>query len=251
MKNNIQIFCDLRFGNIRVVGDLDNPLFCLSDVCKILGLTPRGVNQRLGKDVISNYPLETAGGTQQALFVNEDGLYDVILDSRKPEAKQFRKWITSEVLPSIRKKGTYMTDEVLERAIKSPDFLIQLATELKAEQNKRAVLEDLAAAQQRVIVNSAPKVQYYDKVLSSESTYVTNQIAKELGMSAETLNKKLKEKGIQYKQNGTWLLTYKYQNEGLTKTHTHTFTRSDGTPGSSMLTVWTEKGREFIICLEL
>src|SRR5699024_2451444 len=84
------------------------PKFLLNDVCKILDLSnPRMVRSRLSKDVISTYPLKTSGGMQQATFVNEDGLYDVILDSRKPEAKKFRKWITSEVLPSIRKTGGY------------------------------------------------------------------------------------------------------------------------------------------------
>ena len=83
---SIQVFNNPVFGNIRVAGTEANPQFCLADVCKALGLSAKGVNQRLTKDVISNYPLETAGGTQQALFVNEDGLYDVILDSRKTEA---------------------------------------------------------------------------------------------------------------------------------------------------------------------
>jgi prophage antirepressor-like protein len=85
-----------------------NITFELADLCRILGLSSKGVNQRLSKEVISNYPLETSGGIQQALFVNEDGLYDVILDSRKPEAKLFRKWVTSEVLPAIRRTGGYM-----------------------------------------------------------------------------------------------------------------------------------------------
>ena len=102
----IQIFNNPSFGNVRVAGTEVNPLFCLADVCKALGLSAKGVNQRLGDEVISNYPIaDSLGRTQQALFVNEDGLYDVILDSRKPEAKQFRKWITSEVLPTIRKHG--------------------------------------------------------------------------------------------------------------------------------------------------
>lgn len=87
------------------MGENGEPLFCLIDVCNMLDLIPSKVSQRLDKDVLSKYPLETAGGIQQTNFINEDGLYDVILDSRKPEAKQFRKWITSEVLPSIRKHG--------------------------------------------------------------------------------------------------------------------------------------------------
>ena len=122
--DEIRIFSNDVFGEIRTAGTSDAPMFCLADVCKALGLSAKGVNQRLTKEVISNYPLETAGGTQQALFVNEDGLYDVILDSRKPEAKAFRKWVTSEVLPSIRKTGGYiattstMTDtEIMAKAI--------------------------------------------------------------------------------------------------------------------------------------
>ena len=107
MSKEIQIFNHPEFGGVRVIGDADNPQFCLSDVCKTLDLTVKGVVQRLNKEVISTYPLETAGGIQQMYFVNEDGLYDVILDSRKPEAKRFRKWVTSEVLPSIRKTGSY------------------------------------------------------------------------------------------------------------------------------------------------
>lgn len=97
--------------NLTIIEKEGEPNFLLKDVCNILGLSnPRQVRTRLDKGVISNYPLKTAGGTQQATFVNEDGLYDVILDSRKPEAKRFRKWITSEVLPSIRKTGSYSID---------------------------------------------------------------------------------------------------------------------------------------------
>lgn len=115
--------------------------FLLNDVCKVLDLSPRVVRQRLDEDVCSTYPLQTAGGRQRATFVNEDGLYDVILDSRKPEAKRFRKWITSEVLPSIRKHGTYMTAEVIEQVLTDPDTLIKLATNLKEERSLRVAAE--------------------------------------------------------------------------------------------------------------
>ena len=87
-------------------------MFRLLDVCKSLGLSAKGVNQRLSDEVISNCPIvDSLGRTQQALFINEDGLYDVILDSRKPKARQFRKWVTSEVLPAIRKTGGYMVSK--------------------------------------------------------------------------------------------------------------------------------------------
>lgn len=102
--NTIKIFENEQFGKVRIAMSENNePFFCLADVCQILDLIPSKVAQRLDKDVLSKYPLETAGGIQQANFVDEDGLYDTILDSRKPEAKKFRKWVTSEVLPCIRK----------------------------------------------------------------------------------------------------------------------------------------------------
>lgn len=168
---SIQVFNNPAFGNIRVAGTDTNPQFCLADVCKALGLTAKFVNQRLNKGVVSNHPLETAGGTQQALFVNEDGLYDVILDSRKTEARQFRKWITGEVLPTIRKHGAYMTDDALQRAIQNPDFLIQLATELKNEKQKRLVAE-------AKIQETRPQVIFADAVTASSDSILVGELAK-------------------------------------------------------------------------
>lgn len=108
MSMEMQLFNNEEFGSVRVIGDFTNPRFCLSDVCKILEIgNPSQVKARLDDGVITNEILETAGGKQKMTFINEDGLYDVILDSRKPNAKKFRKWITSEVLPSIRKTGSY------------------------------------------------------------------------------------------------------------------------------------------------
>lgn len=105
---DLQIFSSPQFGQVRIVTDESNqPWFCLADLCSILELQASAVMRRLEKDVTTSHPLSTPGGTQQANFVNEDGLYDVILDSRKPEARKFRKWITSEVLPSIRATGSY------------------------------------------------------------------------------------------------------------------------------------------------
>lgn len=168
---SIQVFNNPAFGNIRVAGTDTNPQFCLADVCKALGLTAKFVNQRLNKEVVSNHPLETAGGTQQALFVNEDGLYDVILDSRKTEARQFRKWITGEVLPTIRKHGAYMTDDAIQRAIQNPDFLIQLATELKNEKQKRLVAE-------AKIQETRPQVIFADAVTASSDSILVGELAK-------------------------------------------------------------------------
>lgn len=194
-NTNVQLFSNPQFGNIRIVmNENGEPMFCLADACDILGLSAKGVNQRLTKDVISNYPLETKGGIQQVLFVNEDGLYDVVLDSRKPEAKQFRKWVTSEVLPSIRKHGAYMTPDTLEKAILSPDFIIKLATNLKEEQQKRSILE-----KENAILK--PKAALMDKVIDTGEKIDIGQTAKILGLpyGRNTLFKKLRELGVFFK----------------------------------------------------
>ena len=169
---SIQVFNNHAFGNIRVAGTEANPQFCLADVCKALKLSAKGVNQRLGDEVISNYPIiDSLGREQQALFVNEDGLYDVILDSRKTEARQFRKWITGEVLPTIRKHGAYMTDNALQKAIQNPDFLIQLATELKNEKQKRLATE-------KKIQETRPQVIFADAVTASSDSILVGELAK-------------------------------------------------------------------------
>ncbi|MFC2407574.1 MAG: phage antirepressor KilAC domain-containing protein [Prevotella histicola] len=246
--NDVTIFSSNAFGSIRTGGTSDNPLFCLADVCKALKLSAKGVNQRLNKEVISNYPLQTAGGVQHALFVNEDGLYDVILDSRKPEAKAFRKWITSEVLPSIRKSGGYIASTqddspelIMARALQVAQATIDRHKHQLEQANERIALQSTQLKQQ------APKVKYVDEVLQSTNTYTSTQMSKELGMKdADRLHKALREKGVMFKQSGQWMLTAKYCGHDYTKTRTHQFTRSDGSTGTNAITVWTEKGRAFL-----
>lgn len=247
--NEIQIFKNPQFGEIRTAGTADNPMFCLSDVCKSLGLSAKGVNQRLSDEVISNYPIkDSLGRTQQALFLNEDGLYDVIFDSRKPKARQFRKWVTSEVLPAIRKTGGYMATKPDD----TPESIMARAVLVAQETMKRQERE-LEAAKERIelqddeLRKQAPKVKYFDDVLQSSRTYTSTQMSKELGLrEAEQLHKILKEGGFMFKQSGQWMLTVKYCERGYTKPRTYQFTRSDGTVGTSTTTVWTEKGRQWL-----
>lgn len=139
--SNLQIFKNESFGEVRVTEVNGEPYFCLADVCRALDLRQGDVRQRLDEGVVSTQPLSTAGGTQMANFVNEDGLYDVILDSRKPEARRFRKWVTKEVLPSIRKHGTYMTDGFIERTLNDPDYLMQVIKQWKVERQERMEAE--------------------------------------------------------------------------------------------------------------
>lgn len=137
--NEIMIFEDADFGQVRTIMSASNePLFCLADVCTALGMKKFRV-ERLAKDVISNHPLQTAGGLQQVTFVNEDGLYDIVLDSRKPKAKNFRKWITSKVVPSIRKTGSYSIKQ--PEQLSAAESLLQSVQLLVAHERQLSLLE--------------------------------------------------------------------------------------------------------------
>lgn len=246
MDNNIQIFNNEELGTIRIKGTPDAPLFCLGDVCKMLGLRQGNVRERLEKGVVSTEPLLTSGGIQMVNFVTEDGLYDVILDSRKPEAKRFRKWVTSEVLPTIRKHGAYMTKDTLERAIAEPDFLIQLATTLKEEKTKRLEAEQQCEVQKQIIGEMEKKVSYLDLILSSTSTMTITQIAQDYGMSGQRMNKLLHGLRIQYKVGEQWILYAEYKDKCYVSSETIHFVTSEGIPCTTLNTKWTQKGRLFL-----
>ena len=247
MDNNIQIFNNEELGTIRIMGTPDAPLFCLGDVCKMLGLRQGHVRERLDDGVVSTEPiLDSLGREQVANFVTEDGLYDVILDSRKPEAKRFRKWVTSEVLPTIRKHGAYMTKDTLERAISEPDFLIQLATTLKEEKAKRLEAEQQCEAQKQIIGEMEKKVSYLDLILSSTSTMTITQIAQDYGMSGQRMNKLLHGLRIQYKVGEQWILYAEYKDKCYVSSETIHFVTSEGIPCTTLNTKWTQKGRLFL-----
>lgn len=198
--NDIQIFKNEAFGEVRVAGTSEEPLFCLADVCKVLELgNPSQVKTRLCGEVITNEVIpDSLGRPQEMIFINEDGLYDVILDSRKPQAKTFRKWVTSEILPSIRKHGIYATDNVIDQILNNPDFGIELLTKLKEERSARIEAEKQVAVLTHV-----------------NKTYTCTEVAKELGLkSAIELNNRLKELGVQYKVNQTWVPYTKYATLG-------------------------------------
>lgn len=178
MSTKVQIFSNEQFGNVRIVmNDSNEPMFCLKDLCDALSLSNnRKVKSQLDEDVTQSYPLETAGGVQQATFVNEAGMYTVILRSDSPKAKPMQKWVTGEVLPSIRKHGAYMTEQTLEKALTSPDFLIQLATNLKEEKQKRLEAEEKNR-------DNAPKVLFADAVSTSQRSCLISELAKVLSQN--------------------------------------------------------------------
>lgn len=192
----IQVFNSPQFGEIRTAGTSEEPLFCLSDVCSVLGLRQGDVKQRLDDGVVSTQPIiDALGREQQANFVNEDGLYDVILDSRKPQAKAFRKWVTSEVLPAIRKTGGYLAtkqddtpEEIMARA------LIVAQETIKRKEERLKQLEEKNAKLQ-------PKADFAEAAFRAEGKVDIGQAAKilNLGFGRNTLFGKLRDAGIFFK----------------------------------------------------
>ena len=234
------------FGKTEVrTIELDGePWWVLSDVCKVLELSnPTVVANRLEEDERSKFDLGRQG---TATIINESGLYSVILRSDKPQAKPFRKWVTSEVLPTIRKYGAYMTPDVLEKTIQNPDFMIGLVTELKAEQERRKAAEMTVSVQNQQIAELQPKASYYDVVLNCKDLLSVSEIAKDYGKSAKWLNAKLHELKVQFKQGDIWLLYQKYAEKGYTSTKTQSYLDKDGAVHSKVHTYWTQKGRLFL-----
>ena len=253
MKEYNQLFQSDKFGVIRTSGTPDNPEFCLSDVCRALSLDSSQVVKRLDDEVVTIHPtVDALGRTQPNKYINESGLYDVIFESRKPEAKEFRKWVTSEVLPSIRKTGAYATAEVMEKALTDPDYAIRIFTEMKNLRQQKQLLEGKNRLLENENKEMAPKAEYAEKVLQSTDSITFRELAKELNMrsATELLNKLIKARIVYRagdKYNGYRYLPYaKYSGLGFFDTRTYHFVHRDGTPGTSVGTVVTEKGRMFL-----
>lgn len=248
MTNQLQTW-NYESSEIRTVEKDGEPWFVGKDVADILGYsdTAQAVRKHIDDEDKGVVEMTTPGGKQPVTVINESGLYSLILSSKLPNAKKFKRWVTSEVLPTIRKHGAYMTEQTLERAITSPDFLIELATQLKAEQAQRKQLETTVAVQSQQIAELQPKASYYDVVLNCKDLISIGKIAKDYGWSAQKLNEYLHKHGVQYKQGKTWLLYQKYAGMGYTSTKTHTYHGDDGREhAAEPHTYWTQKGRLFI-----
>lgn len=169
-------------------------------------------------------------------YITEPQFYKLAIKANNPAAEKFQDWVTSEVLPSIRKHGAYMTPDKIDEILSDPDTIIKLATQLKVEREGRLV------AEQRVN-ELTPKASYYDLVLQNKTLVTITQIAKDYGMSGQELNRKLHELGVIYRQGKTWLLYSKYQRTGWTQSETFMAPKPDGTQKAVMHTKWTQKGR--------
>lgn len=272
---NIMTFNNPEFGAIRTVEIGGEPWFVGKDVCAVFG--DKNHNRSLGRvdaeDKRTVPMTDSMGRTQQIIIINESGLYALLfamqpqkannggvsdaypieIQERIDKLRKFKRWVTSEVLPSIRRHGAYMTPDTLDKMISSPEFGIKLLTALKDEREKskalaaeNAVLTTENAAQRQAIADFQPIKQYVDTILSSTRSLTTTQIAADYDMSARKLNKILHEEGIQRHVNGQWILYQKYMGKGYTKSKTINITRSDGRPDTVLNTEWSQKGRLLI-----
>ena len=222
---DIQIFQNEEFGEVRVITKDDEQWFVGKDVAEVLGYkdTSDSLKVHVDEDDKGVGKIPTPGGNQNMVLINESGLYSLMLSSKLPGAKKFKRWVTNDVLPSLRKHGMYAQDELLD----NPDLLIAAATKLKEERQAR-----LEAEKQR------------DKLVHQNKLYTTSEIAKELNLSSATkLNNLLAEQKIQYKQNGTWLLYSKYAELELVSI------KQQALDNGRIIydRKWTGKGRDFIL----
>lgn len=248
--NEMQIFQNAEFGSVRTAAIKGIPYFVGKDVAEILGY------ERSTKATVEHVDEEDRiliDGKTQSCFgielgqrggwlINESGLYSLIISSNMPNARKFKRWVTSEVLPAIRKYGVYATDEL----IANPDLAIAAFIALKEEREKNRLLEQTTAVQKQQIAEMKPKASYYDVVLNCKDLISTSTVAKDYGKSAIWMNRYLHEKGVQFKQGEIWLLYQKYAEKGYTSTKTHSYPANDGTIHTKPHTYWTQKGRLFV-----
>lgn len=233
----LQLF-NFKGQQVRTVTIDGEPYFVGKDVANILGYSngSRDINAHTDEEDRLKYQISTAGQMREQTVINESGLYSLILGSKLPQAHEFKRWVTSEVLPTIRKHGAYMTPAKIEEVLTDPDTIIQLATQLKQEREGRLIAE-------QKVNELTPKATYYDKVLSDKSLVTITQIAKDYGMSGRAMNRKLHELKVIYKQGQTWLLYAKYQKTGWTHSETVMVPKKDGTEKAVLNTKWTQQGR--------
>ena len=235
----LQIFSNAEFGDVRTLVLNNEPWFVGKDVAGVLGYSnpQKAVRDHIDDDDKTLNESFTVNGTQGEL-INESGLYSLILSSKLPNAKAFKRWVTSEVLPSIRRTGAYGVQ--VPRTLKEA---LQLA--LEQEEKLEALQLDNSIKTQQ-IAELQPKATYYDLILQCRDLLSVTEIAKDYGMSAKGMNKKLHELGVQYNQSGVWFLYAKYQSEGYTQTKTQNYNKPDGSQGARTHMYWTQKGRLFL-----
>lgn len=241
----LQVFSNAEFGSVRSIMVNDEPYFVGKDVAEILGYVDpnKAISRHVDEEDKLNDKTSSSLGQRGGWLINESGLYSLILSSKLPNAKKFKRWVTTEVLPAIRKHGVFAVDSMLN----DPDALISALQAYKEERQRRLFLESENAVQKQQLLEMKPKVSYYDVVINSPDLISITEIAKDYGWSAKHMNGYLHSKGIQYKQGDRiWILYQKYAEQGLTSTKTHAYLSGDGDTHTKVHTYWTQKGRLFI-----
>lgn len=240
---------------IDVWGSVERPLFKANDLMNWLGI--KNVSMLIGrvdKEEVLKFNLSSRSG--DTWFLTEDGLYEVLMSSRKPIAKQFKKGV-KKILHEIRTKGGYIAtnendsdEDIMARA-----YVIAQRTLARREERIRQLetqTEHQATQiglQQKELTVAAPKVKYYDDTLASTDCITTTTVAEDLGVTARFLNKQLEKIGIQYFQSGLWHLKGELRRWKLAKTSTYTFVKGNGETGTRTQLVWTQRGKRFILAL--
>ena len=232
------IFENPEFGSIRTIELDGEPWMVGKDVAIVLGYgdTDQALRRHVDDEDKLTRNFDGSGQNRSMTIINESGLYSLVLSSKLPAAKKFKRWVTKEVLPSIRKTGGY------NMPIDYPSALRALADQVE----KNHKLESEVQNQQRLIESFEPIKQYVDTILESKDSLAVTQIAKDYGLSGKRLNEILKEEDIQYKVSGQWVLYSKYCGKGYTDSKTDTFEYPDGRTGTKIRTCWTQKGRLLI-----
>ncbi|AXS26900.1 phage antirepressor [Staphylococcus aureus] len=227
---------------VRTLTVDNEPYFVGKDVAKILGYsnTRDALSKHVDEDdkeilTSRNTTLENLPN-RGLTAVNESGLYSLIFSSKLESAKRFKRWVTSDVLPAIRKHGIYATDSVIENTLNNPDYIINILTEYKKEKEQNLLL-------QQEMGELKPKADYVDEILKSTGTLATTQIAADYGISAQKLNKLLHEARLQRKVNKQWVLYSEHMGKSYTESDTIPIVRSDGREDTVLQTRWTQKGR--------
>lgn len=238
--NDLKVFENEAFGKIRVLEKDGEPWFVAADVCRALEIgNPTDTIKRLDEDEKARLNLGLSGGDTN--IVNEPGLYALVLGSRKPEAKAFKRWITHEVIPSIRRHGAYMTPETLEAAIMNPDYLLKVVVALKDEKDKRKALEAANASLTVDLEIARPKAEYFDHLVDRNLLTGLRETAKELGTKEKVFVRFLLDRKYLYRDKKGRLLPYAQYVDDL---FTVKECINEKTQWAGTQTMVTPKGRE-------
>ena len=237
MLNQLQVFENKEFGEVRAFELNGQIWFVGKDIASILKYEEphKAVTRLVDREDRTKYPVLSQGGKQDTWVINESGLYSLMLSSKLPAAKAFKRWVTSEILPSVRKHGAYITGDRLDKLLTNPASVTKLFNLLKAEREKKETLLDC-------IEKLTPKARYYDIILQCDTAIPITIIAKDYGMTAVVFNRLLHSFRLQFNIGGTWLLYKEHSNNGYTISKTYYIKGKS----AAIHTYWTQKGRRFI-----